>query len=324
LGDKIEIMIRSTKMLPAIRFYLFVISLLFWGCASDSGEVLTLAGDIDKKVNGILHLTRSGDKITGTFENTDNHTHLELRGTIKGEYLRLEEFAEKDQLTGIFDGKFDGVEYSGEWISPNRKESVPFFFSNRESSSTEENAMTMKETGAAEAIVNQYSKWAKGMNQTEYCTPTKCQQTLENSRKELEFDEGCALSLVEEIDQKSILLGDINGDRIEDGIVTADLVACTDGTWSTNALGVGHLVIFISTDQGGYDIFSEPSEIRKEIENGWVVSIENGEILADGASNSGETMYWDNDITWKSKFKFKNGKFVLISSTEHVQRKDDE
>ncbi|MFN8393850.1 MAG: hypothetical protein U0176_04165 [Bacteroidia bacterium] len=58
-----------------------------------------------------MELARSGDKITGTFENTDDQTELELRGTINGEYLRLEEFAEKDKLTGIFDGKYDGEEY---------------------------------------------------------------------------------------------------------------------------------------------------------------------------------------------------------------------
>ncbi len=165
-----------------MRKLLFATMLMAFGCASQSEELIILEGNIDSKVNGRLELARSGDKITGTFENTDDQSKLELRGTINGEYLRLEEFAEKDELTGIFDGRYDGEEYSGDWISPNRKRKVPFFFSNLELSSPDEKPTTDGKEDATQAIVKEFSKWAKHKNETEYCSPLRCEEILEKGR----------------------------------------------------------------------------------------------------------------------------------------------
>lgn len=308
-----------------MRKVLFATMLLALGCVSQSEELIVLEGDIDSKVNGRLELARSGDKITGTFENTDDQTKLELRGTINGEYLRLEEFTEKDKLTGVFDGKYDGEEYSGDWISPNRKRKVPFFFSNHELSSRHEKPSPKGEEDAAQTITNEYSKWAKHKNETEYCSPLRCEEVLEKGRNGRDIQEGdCGMRLEEEIAPKDILLGDINDDQKEDGIVTARFVPCMDGTWFINVASVGNLLIFVSNSDGGYDIYDEPEAIRKEIELGSVTAIDGRFILANGASMSGEASAHDFDISWKSKFKFENGRFVLVSSTDHVQQKDSE
>jgi hypothetical protein len=304
---------------------LFAAMLLAFGCASQSEELIILEGSIDSKVNGRLELARSGDKITGTFENTDENTRLELRGTINGEFLRLEEFAEKDKLTGIFDGKYDGEEYSGDWMSPNRKRKVPFFFSNREQSNPHEKPSPKGEENATQAIVKEYSKWAKHKNETEYCSPLRCYEVLEKGRNGGDIKEDdCGMRLEEEIDPKDILLGDINDDQKEDGIVTAAFAPCMDGTWFINVAAVGNLLVFVSNSDGGYDIYDEPEVIRKEIELGSVTAIDSRFILANGASMSGEASAHDFDISWKSKFKFENGRFFLVSSTNHVQRKDSE
>lgn len=300
---------------------LFATMILILGCSAQQGELIILQGSIDSKVNGRLELTRNGDKIIGTFENTDDHTQLELRGTINGEFLRLEEFGEKDKLSGIFDGKYDGEEYSGDWVSPNRKRKVPFFFSNQGHTSPEAEPSHNRETDTAQRIAAEYRRWAKEMNRTEYCSPLECEKVLELGRNGGQIKESdCGMRLDEEIAREHILLGDINGDGKEDGIVTGGFIACMDGTWFVNVAMVGELVVFLSNGNEGYEILDEPKVIRDEIEMGRVIAIKDGIIYAEGGSISGESSMHDVDITWKSTFKYEKGKFMVVSSTEHTQR----
>lgn len=308
-----------------MRKLLLAATLMVWGCASQVEELVILEGSIDSKIEGKLELAQNGDKITGTFENITENTKLELRGTISGEYLRLEEFTSKGKLIGVFDGKYDGEEYIGVWISPNRKRKTPFHFFNHELSRLDEEYTSEGDEEAPEVIFKEYSKWAKQKNKTEYCSPLRCEEVLEMGRKGEYIDEGdCVMRLEEKTDLKHILLGDINGDQKDDGIITAAFVACMDGTWFINVASVGNLVVFVSNGSGGYDIYDEPKVIRDEIELGSVTSIHDGYILARGAGMSEYASAHDFDITWKSKFKFENGQFILVSSTDHIQQQDSE
>ena len=97
-----------------------ILSFLIVLTACANGEMIELEGRIGKKALGEFTLTRNKDRISGTYRDLLNRSTIRIEGTLLGDDLRLEEYAQKDKLTGFFEGKFDDGRYVGNWLSPDR------------------------------------------------------------------------------------------------------------------------------------------------------------------------------------------------------------
>lgn len=107
-----------------IFFALIAIS----GCSKS--EKVVLIGKIKNAPSAEFILEQQGDKFSGHFLYINNKAKkIEVQGTRNGETLRLEEFNdEQGKLTGIFEGKFDGVRFQGNWRDPKGTKKIPFEF----------------------------------------------------------------------------------------------------------------------------------------------------------------------------------------------------
>lgn len=82
-------------------------------CSCKSDKTIELIGNIDHKVNGKIHLSISENNTFGVFQNSATKQQIDLRGTLVKNQLRLEEFAEKNKLSGFFEGTYENGSYNG-------------------------------------------------------------------------------------------------------------------------------------------------------------------------------------------------------------------
>ena len=99
------------------RNMIFSLILLLLLTACEQSPKLTLEGTIGKQLESKLVLQQDGDRFSGYFSYLDKpEEQIAVSGTQVGTTLRLEEFNSAEQkLTGIFDGRFDGAVYEGNW-----------------------------------------------------------------------------------------------------------------------------------------------------------------------------------------------------------------
>jgi len=112
--------------------YPYLLILVLLSCNSkQTSKKLNFQGNINSKVNCEINLTIKGNTLEGILLNSENKQRINLRGKIVENFIRIEEFAKENQLTGIFEGNYSGEKYTGNWISPDREIRVPFTFENK-------------------------------------------------------------------------------------------------------------------------------------------------------------------------------------------------
>lgn len=299
-----------------ISIFISITFLAITACGDSSNkEEVTLTGTIDTKVNGIIQISFKGNKVKGVFKNQDTGEKIDLRGTYYQEKLRIEEFAKKDQLTGVFDGNYKEDQYRGSWISPDGKIKTPFIFVNE---SLVKNDIPVD---SKENIKQAFLKWAKAKNNTdEYCSEQQCLEDLKRQSNGLDPIHKCGYRIAQEIKSENIHYSDLNGDGITDAIITADYQQCMYGTWFINVAMKGFLTFFMSTKNSGYTIIEEPPVIEKNIGIGRIIALNKDTIIAEGGSITGENGFHNIDISWKAKFLYEKDRFRLVSKTKEVYK----
>jgi len=110
---------------------LTLLSTLFLACKKE--ENIILKGTLGKYKTEII-LSQKNDKFDGSFNYMDksiSDKSVKIEGTRIAGKLRLEEFNDEHKLTGIFEGKFDGNSFIGNWKSPSGEDETPFRFSKK-------------------------------------------------------------------------------------------------------------------------------------------------------------------------------------------------
>lgn len=290
-----------------LKFALILLTI----CSCKSDKTIELIGNIDHKVNGKIHLSISENNTFGVFQNSATKQKIDLRGTLVKNQLRLEEFAEKNKLSGFFEGTYENGSYNGYWISPERTKRVPFTFK-----------LTLKEDNTVDQssrmsnlanIKLAFKKWVTNKNELEFCSREECEETLEKQNEGIIH---CGHRIIEKFEIESAIIADINNDGINDAIFNASYEQCMSGTWFINVAAGGHLVCFISKSKDEYSIIDEPKEIVNNIGLGGILKIENGILYAKGTDISGDENIHYIDIEWEAQFKFENNKFKLLSKSQ--------
>ena len=291
-----------------------ILSFLIVLTACANGEMIELEGRIGKKALGEFTLTRNKDRISGTYRDLLNSSTIQVEGTLLGDDLRLEEYAQKDKLTGFFEGKFDDGRYVGNWLSPDRRTSVPFSF---------------KATGGASpvgvdgSIAMAYTEWAKRKNHNspELCTAERCSSNLAKSENGITASTNdCLISLPEEIDEVEVLTGDLNNDGVEDGILAVsykECVALDGGGIALQNILASHQTLIIVSDEDRFTVLDELPNMTEYIDRGAIEKIEDGVIIGKGRANSGAATVplWELDEEWEVRLRLEEGKLVLLSKS---------
>ncbi len=108
-------------------FVLLSFNLIFTSCNNQEND-LSFKGNIGD-YEARITLQNKGSKFKGefTYINLDR-PKIKLEGVLEGDKLRLSEFDDEGELTGIFNGKFDFETYKGQWFFPGKDKKVAFFF----------------------------------------------------------------------------------------------------------------------------------------------------------------------------------------------------
>lgn len=311
--------LRLYKPLSAIKIemkYIYLLMFLaLFSCKTDSSfEELNFHGNINDKVNCDINLKIAGNKLKGTLINTHNKQRINLRGTIVKDFIRIEEFANKNQLTGIFEGHLKEGRYIGNWISPDRKTAVPFTFEKRVNNETTINEQEKINYEVA------YINWAikKNAGSSHYCTKKQCEEDNQRLREGLEPKHGCGLMISQSYPKKDVIFTDLNKDGIEDAIIHTNFEPCMMGTAFINVSIAGYLTVFISSKSGELRILEEPKEVVSNIGMGRITEVKDDTILAEGRSISGKGGMHEVDLFWTAMFRFEEDKFKLLSKSEEV------
>jgi serine/threonine protein kinase len=85
-------------------------------------------GIIDFSYNINVYLKSKDGKLSGTYSYVNNQGYLTLKGEIEndGSFV-LQEFNELGNMTGVFKGKINANEISGEWCKPNGSNVMNFY-----------------------------------------------------------------------------------------------------------------------------------------------------------------------------------------------------
>ncbi|MDC7996357.1 hypothetical protein [Altibacter sp. HG106] len=290
------------KLIPILLIFLF-------SCNSSNKENdISLLGNIDNKVNCEINLSRTENVVQGNLVNLDNNEKISLKGTVVNNHLRIEEYRDKNKLTGIFDGKYiDGV-YKGFWKSPDYKVSVPFIFHIKHDS------LESTGSGRSRNLESSYLKWVVQMNNgDDYCTNEECE-------KSDGLNTDCGLTILKEFPTE-IVYADINNDGIEDAFIYAIIQPCMMGTWFINVEMAGHLVVFVSQNNGDYEIYNNPDIIVDNLKFGRIKEANGSIISGEGLGLDGETAH-SLGFKWTCKFEFRNKQFYLISKSKEERYTD--
>lgn len=95
-------------------------------------NVLQLTGNINTQVNGTIYFIWTESKVKATFINSKTQQRIKLIGTVNDNKVNLAEYEKDNKISGYFEGIYKEGVYSGRWLSPNKKISVPFEFKSAE------------------------------------------------------------------------------------------------------------------------------------------------------------------------------------------------
>ncbi|WP_452231349.1 hypothetical protein [Lacinutrix sp. MEBiC02595] len=116
-------------MKPNILLLLLLLMLILASCKSNSQNIdILLTGKIGE-FDAQMSLEKDGDFFNGlfTYKNVNNK-QIKLKGQIENDELRIYEFNNENEITGLFSGKYSESGYNGEWNDINGKVKVPFLF----------------------------------------------------------------------------------------------------------------------------------------------------------------------------------------------------
>ena len=116
-----------------MKIITLLLTLILTSCNSNSqNSDILLKGKIGE-FDAQMTLKKDGDFYNGLFiYKNENNKQIKLKGQIENDLLRISEFNEENEITGLFLGKYSKSEYTGEWSDINGKTKVPFLFRNSE------------------------------------------------------------------------------------------------------------------------------------------------------------------------------------------------
>lgn len=137
---------------------LILLTLILTSCNSSSqNDDIILKGKLGK-FDGQMTLKKDGDFFNGLFTyKTLNDKKIKLKGQIESNQLRLSEFNDKNEITGLFLGKYTDSVYVGEWSDVNGKTKVPFVFSESKTSINSSNDKAVSNLNGKE-LLEEYFK----------------------------------------------------------------------------------------------------------------------------------------------------------------------
>jgi len=291
------------------------------GCVSKSSENIILQGKLGKNVESKIILEQEGDKFSGHFINLASNEKITLRGVKEHTNLRLEEYntSNKNKLTGVFEGTFDGIIYEGFWRDPAGQSKVKFQYKAEIRQENEvESGQQINTTVQAkdlQRIKQSYRKWVdKMVANGEYWYEKDWQAYFrkwedKDRYKTEEYLDNCLDGLPE--DFEGGYFGDINGDGIIDAWTSIFPSYCMEGTWQINA---DFGLYFISKPDGTYRVMGEPVEVFSEIGvAGHVDTIyPNGLILYKGIDYKDSDAHCCPSKEWEVRFRYQGGRFVKV------------
>ena len=142
-------------------------TVLLVGCSRVETEPLHFIGKIGGKYMAEITLEKTGDQLAGQFKYIDlKKEPLNLKGSVSHETLRLEEYDEKDNISGIFEGRLRGNAYLGKWKDPISGITVPFNFELTTDGIPPEKTTSRKSTATTVAADRSTTKAASPKSQT--------------------------------------------------------------------------------------------------------------------------------------------------------------
>lgn len=96
---------------------------------SQANNEILLKGKIGK-YESLIYLNKTEDKYDGYFSYVNKNEKIKVKGMMVANNLILNEYNndEKNSITGVFNGTFDGTIYKGIWTGPSNEEKVSFSF----------------------------------------------------------------------------------------------------------------------------------------------------------------------------------------------------
>lgn len=290
-----------------MRYLIFLSFVINIGCKEEHAS-LVLIGNIDNKVNGKITLNQINDNLKGTFYNLDNDTNIELRGTIKGNVVNLEEYSNLGKISGFFEGTLKGNVYAGNWLSPNKKTKTPFHFKikglktkiSKETLHSKNNDETLMIPNLKKA----YSKWfnKKTTSDKEFFTNDECMKERYDMTSE-RINTKRYGTVLDYYENPEFIIGHINDDKYKDAVLNFESYYCGgNGFWAIN-------LIFISNELGEYTVFYNPDldfDTDENIGMEYIESIKNKTIVGKqlkAINGRHPDFYRDFEI------KFQEGKF---------------
>lgn len=112
-----------------MKIITLLLTLILTSCDSNSQNPdILLTGKIGE-FDAQMTLRKDGDFYNGLFTyKTENNKQIKLKGQIENDLLRITEFNNENEITGLFLGKYSESEYNGEWSDVNGKTKIPFLF----------------------------------------------------------------------------------------------------------------------------------------------------------------------------------------------------
>ncbi len=112
-----------------LSYLISAMTLLLASCHTEQAVPLHFVGKIGEKYTAEILLEKTGDELAGQFKYIDlNKEPINLRGNQEFETIRLEEFDNQGDVSGVFIGRLRGTAYKGLWKDPVSGISAPFNF----------------------------------------------------------------------------------------------------------------------------------------------------------------------------------------------------
>lgn len=165
-----------------MKYIYLLLSLTILSCNSNSqSNDILLVGKIGK-FDSEINLSKEGDFYKGyfTYLNLDKDK-INLRGQIEGDKLRLTEFNDKNEVTGIFVGTFISNQFVGNWSDVNNKYKVHFNFSDKEKSINNTNLNLKGSTLKSKELIQTF------FEPTKFITDSIARYKVDNNLFDVEF-----------------------------------------------------------------------------------------------------------------------------------------
>lgn len=165
------------------KIYLSILisTFILTSCDSTSQNTdIILKGKIGK-FDAQMDLKKDGDFFNGLFTyETTNNKKIKLKGQLEGDKLRLSEFNNDNEITGLFIGDYINNDYRGEWNDVNGKNKVSFFFSKSKPSVKSNEKQGVAELKSKELLETYFKPY-------EYVTDSLGRYKIDNALFDIEF-----------------------------------------------------------------------------------------------------------------------------------------